>query len=159
MVERQVRNLKVRGSTPLCSTRGSAGKADPRSILDGACPRALRRCASAPSRPRSLLYSRPCGAQAAFRLCRHQPLLSLPPTSLSLPPTTYVTATNLFYPDYPLPPQSPAAACRSTDADFCTSRLYHRPGFSTQKAPHHPEYHPATSGCRLNSVSAPHQPA
>ena len=42
--------------------------------------------------------------------------------------------------------QSPAAACRSTDADFCTSRLYHRPGFSTQKAPHHPQ-----------NITPPHQ--
>ena len=76
-----------------------------------------------------------------------------PPLSLS--PTSFVTVTNHLCPDYPLSPQSPAAASRSTDADCCTSRLYHRPGFRTQKAPHHPEYHPATSGYRLNSVSAP----
>lgn len=86
--------------------RGSAFPADPLSILDGACPRALRRCASAPSRPRSLLYSRPCGAQAAFRLCRHQPLLSLPPTSLSLPPTSFVQIT-LCHRKVPRPPAGP----------------------------------------------------
>ena len=147
--------------------KGSAFPADPLSILNGACPSAPEFAAQARHLAPGHYYTRgpaapkPLSDPAATNLfCHcHQPLCLCHQPFMSLPPTSVVTPTNLFYPDYPFPPQSPAAACRSTDADFCTSRLYHRPGFSTQKAPHHPEYHPATSGYRLNSVSAPHQPA
>lgn len=96
LVERQVRNLKVRGSTPLCSTRGSAGKADPRRFLDMAYSQSPELAAQARHLAPGHYYTRGPAAPK--------------PLSDSAPPTSFVTATKHLCPlprKVPRPPAGP----------------------------------------------------